>query len=523
MTFDSIRLFFQSLFNARRLRLMDKAQVGFSDRAQIQQTPLERDQRFRKVFQISPVAIIITRLKDGRLIEANHAFWKMTGLDPQTSIGSTTVDLKIWKDRDARREFARKILEKKSLTYSDDDFLGSEGSRRMVVAFHEIIDRRDDEPTILSMFYDETEQRLAQQALERSESRMRAFLEATPDILFEFSRDGTIVQYIPSSTVDLFLPTGEILGKNINQVMPQVMVEQTMFAIERTLESGQLHVLEYQLPIEGESKIFEARVVKNDTDSVMAMVRDITLRKWVESEREKMIEELELKNAELERFTYMVSHDLKSPLITIKGFLGFLSDDLQTGNVERLEKDMQRIKGATDKMNELLGDLLELSRIGRLVNQLENVSFNELVAEVIEVLQGSIAQRHIEVVVESDLPTVHVDRRRIFEVIQNLVENAAKFMGEQPTPKIVIGQKGTLNSKPIFYVSDNGIGVAPEFNETIFGLFNKLDSQTEGTGIGLALVKRIIEFHGGKIWVESEPGNGATFLFTLPGGKNIRI
>ena len=515
MTFDSIRRFFQSLFNARRLGFTDKVQVEFSDRVQMNQTPRERDQRFRKVFQISPVAIMITKLKDGRLIEANHAFWKMTGLDPQTSIGYTTVDLKIWKNKEARREFARKILEQKSLSYPDDDFLDVRGGKRMVVAFHEIIDQ-GDEPTILSMFYDETEQRLAQQALERSEARMRAFLEATPDILFEFSHDGTIIQYIPSSTVNLFFPTGEILGKKIDQVMPQDMVEQTMFAIERTLESGQLHVLEYRLPIEGETKIFEARVVKNDPNSVMVMVRDITLRKWVESEREKMIEELELKNAELERFTYMVSHDLKSPLITIKGFLGFLKDDLQIGDMERLEKDMQRISSATDKMNELLGDLLELSRVGRLVDQFEDVSFNELVAEVIEVLQGPILQRHIEVVVESDLPTVHVDRRRIFEVVQNLVENAAKFMGEQPAPKIEIGQKGMLNSMPIFYICDNGIGIEFEFSETIFGLFNKLNSQTEGTGIGLALVKRIIEFHKGRIWVESEPGKGATFRFTLP-------
>jgi signal transduction histidine kinase len=249
---------------------------------------------------------------------------------------------------------------------------------------------------------------------------------------------------------------------------------------------------------------------------VMAMVRDITMRKWVEAERENLIEELELKNAELERFTYTVSHDLKSPLFTIRGFLGFLKEDAQKGDMERVEKDIQRIVNATDKMYELLGDLLELSRIGRLINEPVDVPFNDLVSEAIELLQGRITQGGIKVTVQENLPTVHVDRQRILEVLQNLMDNAAKFMGDQPAPEIGIGQRGVINNMPVFYVHDNGMGIASEFNETIFGLFNKLNSQTEGTGIGLAIVKRIVEFHGGRVWVESEPGRGATFLFTLP-------
>ena len=369
------------------------------------------------------------------------------------------------------------------------------------------------------MFYDVTEQVNAQQALEHSEARTRAFLEATPDMLFELSRDGTIIQFVPSSTTDPLLPPEEFLGKNIDQVMPPVVVEQTMFAIDRALESRQLHVFEYQLPSNEETKSFEARVAKSDSDTVMAMVRDITIRKWVESEREKLIEELELKNAELERFTYTVSHDLKSPLITIRGFLGFLKEDIQADNRMRLEKDMQRIVGATEKMQKLLEDLLDLSRVGRLVNKLENIPLNGLVSEVIELLHGRITQGEIAVVVQDALPIVQVDRQRLFEVLQNLIDNAAKFMGNQPAPQIEIGQRGEIDQMPVIYVRDNGIGIAPEFAGKIFRLFDKLNAQSEGTGVGLALVKRIIEFHGGRIWIESEVGNGATFFFTLPRGE----
>jgi signal transduction histidine kinase len=100
--------------------------------------------------------------------------------------------------------------------------------------------------------------------------------------------------------------------------------------------------------------------------------------------------------------------------------------------------------------------------------------------------------------------------------MQNLLDNAAKFMGDQPEPRIEIGQRGTEQGKPIFYVKDNGMGVAPEYHERIFGLFNKLDARSEGTGVGLALVQRIVEVHQGRIWIESELGQGSTFLFTLP-------
>ena len=104
------------------------------------------------------------------------------------------------------------------------------------------------------------------------------------------------------------------------------------------------------------------------------------------------------------------------------------------------------------------------------------------------------------------------------EILQNLIDNAAKYMGDQENPQIEIGRQGEDGGKPIFYVKDNGIGIAPEYHERIFGLFNKLDAMSEGTGVGLALVKRIIEVHGGRIWVESEVGQGSTFYFTLPRG-----
>jgi len=177
---------------------------------------------------------------------------------------------------------------------------------------------------------------------------------------------------------------------------------------------------------------------------------------------------------------------------------------------------MKRITDATDKMQQLLNDLLELSRIGRLTNEHVSISFGDLVHEAVELVQGHIMEHGVAVHIDEEMPVVFGDYPRLLEVVQNLVDNAAKFMGDQLEPRIEIGWDGEEGGRQILYVRDNGMGIPSEHHERIFGLFNKLDVRVEGTGIGLALVKRIVEVHGGRIWVQSEAGRGAAFYFTLP-------
>jgi signal transduction histidine kinase len=285
------------------------------------------------------------------------------------------------------------------------------------------------------------------------------------------------------------------------------------YVVEHRLlrKGGELHWLE------GRGKVFrnaEGRPVR-----MAGTVVDISERKRSEAEREHLIQELAAKNTELEQFTYTVSHDLKAPIITIKGFLGYLQEDALNGRQERLQRDVDRITSAVDRMNQLLNELLELSRIGRMMNSPEPIEYFSLVDEALELVQGRLKNGSVTVRKTGDEIFVRGDRRRLLEVIQNLTDNAAKFMGEQSAPLIEIGQRGYEKGMPVFYIRDNGIGIAPEHFDRIFGLFNKLDPTAEGTGIGLALVKRIIEYHGGGIWVESEIGKGTTFKFTLPEDK----
>jgi len=291
-------------------------------------------------------------------------------------------------------------------------------------------------------------------------------------------------------------PVYEIVREQISSTLKSVLLFQEQKRAEAALVQAYAHV---------EQQVRER---------TLELEQEVSERKQAEAMQQILINELEAKNTELERFTYTVSHDLKSPLITISGFTGFLEQDMLTGDLEQAKEDMTHINIAVARMRRLLDELLELSRIGRLTNPPEEASFEAIVREAIELVRGRIEARGVEVVITPDLPIVHGDRARLVEVIQNLVDNACKFMGDQPQPRIEIGARQN-GDEPVFYVRDNGIGIDPQYQDRIFGLFDKLDPQSEGTGVGLALVKRIIETHNGKISVESQLGEGATFYFTL--------
>ncbi len=227
-------------------------------------------------------------------------------------------------------------------------------------------------------------------------------------------------------------------------------------------------------------------------------------------------QELERQNAELERFTYSVSHDLKTPLVTIKGFIGLLQRDLAAGNEDAIGTDIDKISRATDKMARQLDELLELSRVGRLVNAPVAIDLYSMVTEVLDLYRDRIEERGIRVEVPSSMPVASGDRGRIFEVYQNLVGNAIKFSRDQAGPCIEIGAE-VDGDRITCFVRDNGIGIEESYLQRIFNLFERLDADIEGSGIGLALVKRIVEFHEGRIWAESAgPGEGTTFRFSLP-------
>lgn len=225
--------------------------------------------------------------------------------------------------------------------------------------------------------------------------------------------------------------------------------------------------------------------------------------------------ETQARNAEIEQFIYTVSHDLKSPLVTVQGFAGLLERDVREGRTDRLAEFTQQIKSGVAQMAELIDDLSNLSRVGRIMRPPEPVDFSDLARKVVRLHQHEIEERRIQVEVQEDLPTIHVDKERIADVIEIVVSNAIRYGSTGESPRIAIGGQVT-GDEVWFFVRDNGPGIPERYHKRIFELFEHLETNAEGTGVGLTIVRRAMEVHGGRVWVESSPGQGTTFWLAFP-------
>ncbi|WDT76681.1 MAG: ATP-binding protein [Candidatus Manganitrophus sp.] len=221
-------------------------------------------------------------------------------------------------------------------------------------------------------------------------------------------------------------------------------------------------------------------------------------------------------NRELEAFVYTVSHDLKAPVVSLHGMASLLMEECG----ERLDENgrhyLKRILSNAGFMEELIGDLLELSRVGRREKRPERFESEPLVRAVLEQCDMMIRKRGVEVAVLTPLPAVVFDPTHLKQIFLNLIGNGIKFIGSRAAPRLEIGGR-EAGGWVEFYVKDNGIGIDPEYHERIFGIFQRLkEVEVEGCGVGLAIVKKILEMSGGKIWLESRKGEGATFFFRIP-------
>ncbi|MCA9618287.1 MAG: PAS domain S-box protein [Myxococcales bacterium] len=360
---------------------------------------------------------------------------------------------------------------------------------------------------------------------EQDASKFRAVFEAAVDGILTIDGAGLVESLNPAAERMFGYSADELVGQNVKVLMPPPYHDEHDGYLRHYLATGEKRVIGLGREVTGRRKdgslfpmyLSVAEVTLEEGRRFAGIVRDISVEVQLREAREALIEKLEQTNAELERFTYTVSHDLKSPLITIKGFLGGLEKDARAGNFERLASDVARISRAADQMKQLLDDLLELSRIGRIVAPAVRVPLGELVAETLALLAGPIAEKQAVVLVDDALPDVFGDRTRLREVLQNLVENALKFAIPGEPPRIQVGVLERRGRHVTCFVRDEGVGIAPEHATKIFGLFERLDQKAEGTGVGLALAKRIVAHHGGEIWVESpESEQGSTFFFTLP-------
>lgn len=377
----------------------------------------------------------------------------------------------------------------------------------------------EGKPATLSLINDITARKQAEDTLRNRETQLRAILDMTPfpNALVDISDND--VDFWSHSAAELFGYTPSTTSEWYELAYPdpdyqREVIAQWKSALDQPHSPGQaINTGEYRIAChDGSVRICEL-YAGFLPDRLIVTFNDITERKQAE-------DALREQHAELERFTYAVSHDLRSPLVTIKTFLAYLDADLKNSDGPGISKDIAFISNATDKMSLLLDELMHLSRVGRSKNPTEEVSLQVVVKEALDLVAGRLAIHNVTVTVTDEPVLLLGDRRRLVELFQNLLDNAAKFMRTQSSPLVEIGVDSTYRGL-LFFVRDNGVGFHPEQQEKLFGLFQRLDPSAEGTGMGLALARRIVQLHGGKLWAESDgPGSGAVFKFTLANARH---
>jgi PAS domain S-box-containing protein len=489
------------------------------DRKRMEEALRESEVRYRTLFEGAAEGVLGADVETKQFKYANPAICKMLGYTEEELKSMGVSDIHPQEDLEwVISEFEAQARSEKTLA-SALPCLRKDGTVIYVDVNTSpiVVDGRESN---VGFFADITDRKQAEEALLESESKYKTLVENIPQKIFLKDKNSVYISCNENYARDLKIKCNEIVGKTDYDFYPKELADKYRANDKRVIESDKEQELEEKYITDGREVWVNTikTPVKDKNGNVIGVLGifwDITERKQVEEERELLIKDLEVKHAEMERFAYTISHELKTPLITLRGYTDLLQRDLEQRASEKVATDLSFIDSAADMMARLLEDTLELSRTGRVMNPPEDVPFSALVRDALVQLTEQLKWGRIDVAVAEDLPTVRVDRLRVVEVLVNLMENSIKFMGDQPRPRIEIGSRKE-GDEVVFFVKDNGIGLDKSQHEKVFQLFYKVDKESKGSGAGLAIVKRIAEVHGGRIWIESELGKGCTVCFTLP-------
>ncbi|MDQ9171169.1 PAS domain S-box protein [Oxalobacteraceae bacterium R-40] len=374
---------------------------------------------------------------------------------------------------------------------------------------------------VMATVHDISLRKRAEAALQESEARMRAIFDTAVDAIVTIDEHGIVERMNPAAERLFGSPESEVTGKNVSMLMPSPYREMHDGYLERYLKTGEKKIIGIGREVVGlrkDGSVFPmelsvAEMQLGNRRMFTGMVRDITERKQSEARHQQLMQEIASANEELTNFAYVVSHDLKAPLRAIGSLADWLSTDYSDEFDDEGKEHMRLLISRVHRMGALIDGILQYSRVGRVKEAIAEIDLNKLVADVIDLLAPP---PHIHVTVEGPLPRIMAEPTRIQQVFQNLVSNSIKYMDKpEGQIRISVEKQGTYWK---FSVSDNGPGIEQRHFERIFQLFQTLAprDKIESTGVGLALVKKIVEMYGGQISIESKVGEGSRFSFTLP-------
>lgn len=482
----------------------------------------QAEETFRLIVEASPSAIVVAN-DDGKMTLVNSQTEKMFGYARSELIGEPVEKLMPEGLRSGhphyRAEFLRSPVARPMGAGRDLCARRKDGSHFPVeIGLNPI--RSERRLLVLATIVDITERR-------RAHDRFRLAIESAPSGMVMVDRSGKIV-LVNSQTEKMFgYPREELIGRRVEMLVPERYRSRhpefrgEFFAHPHARPMGAGRDL-YGLRKDGSEFPVEIGLNPIETEEglfALSAIVDITERKRAENELARQAQELARSNAELQEFAYVTSHDLQEPLRAVAGFMQLLQSRYQGKLDARADQYIQHAVDGARRMRNLIDDLLLYSRVGTRGKPFEPINCEAVLDDALANL--AVAMRESAAAVTRDpLPVVLGDATQLTQVFQNLIGNAIKFRGEG-RPMIHVGARRVASGQWELTLRDNGIGIDPQYFERIFRVFQRLHTRTEypGTGVGLAICKKVIERHGGRIWVESAPGCGSTFHFTLPGAR----
>lgn len=371
---------------------------------------------------------------------------------------------------------------------------------------------------MIGVHVDVTDHQEALNQLAERSAELEAIFHASPDIFFRTDTSGVITDYRVSSEARLLMPPEDFMGKRMGDLVPPRVRASYDHAFSNLSRTGQSQTIEYRMRINGENLWHQAVFVPFQRESVAIFIRDITDRKSSEMEVIARTNDLERSNSDLDQFAYVASHDLKSPLRGIQHLTTWIREDSAGLLPAECHEHLERLDEQIVRMQSLLDDLLLYSRAGRMRVTVEAIDLQEMFTEIV-----ALVQPPKEMTITLDKGDVHMETGRapLFHVLLNLVENAVKYHDRQDG-KISVRVSDSSDMEFVeFEICDDGPGIEKEHHERIFRMFQRLDARQTGTGMGLAVVRKMIESRGGIIQMTSQIKQGTTFFFTWPANRDL--